>query len=132
MTALLEHVVDSFEKLEVIVHLHRTRPCPQHAVAIGRTLQLPPVVVADALATFAQAGLVRTRHRADDAGWWLEPSAAWANCIEILVELYELDRGELLRMMKHVAFQRFRAIGRRSSPFVFSGTPRKQRRGNPS
>jgi len=109
MSSLLEHVVDSFEKLEVVVHLYRMRFRPQGTSSIGKTLQLSPRSVAEALAALLQAGVVRTHEQDDCAGWWFDPKSAWATTIEILVEIYEMNRADVLRLMKHVAFEQVRA-----------------------
>jgi hypothetical protein len=113
-------VVDSFEKLEIVVHLYRTRFRMEKSSAIGRCLSLSPRTVADSLAALFRAGVVLTSHYDDDAGWWLDPNSCWATSIEVLVELYELDRDELLGFMKHVAFQRVRSRDVRSSGDAFA------------
>jgi hypothetical protein len=130
MSSLLEHVVDSFEKLEVVVHLYRTRFTPQDISSIGRTLQLPPNAVAQALTALLQAGIVRTSAQGDSAEWWFAPATSWVTTIEVLVEIYEANRGELLGLMKHVAFEHVRAhrapgwsfpaMRTRRTPTVFS------------
>ncbi len=98
-------VVDSFEKLEIVVHLYRVRFRMERSSAIGRSLSLSPRTVAEALAALLRAGVILTSHHDDDAGWWFDPNSGWATSIEILVELYELDRNELLGFMKHVALR---------------------------
>jgi len=98
-------VIDSFEKLEIVVHLYRVRFRMERSSAIGRSLSLSPRTVAEALAALLRAGVILTSHYDDDAGWWFDPNSSWATSIEILVELYEVDRNELLGFMKHVALQ---------------------------
>ncbi len=105
MTMLLRQVVDSFEKLEIVVHLYRVRFRPTSALELTRRLYLTPNAVAEALAGLASSGLIRTSHQDDGVGWWLDPDSGWAISVEILVDLYETDRGELLAFMKHVATQ---------------------------
>jgi hypothetical protein len=114
MSALLERVVDSVEKLEIIVHLCRLRAHPQAALSIGRSLRLSPTSVAEALAALLHAGVVGTHDNDDAAGWWFDATSAWATSIEVLVELYDTDRNELLSFMKHIAFRRLRARGART------------------
>jgi hypothetical protein len=104
VSSLLVRVIDSFEKLEVVVHLHRARARPQSSLAIGRSLQLAPQSTADTLAALLRAGIVRTAS-SDEARWWFDPDGRWAGVIESLVELYEKDRAELLGSMKKAVLQ---------------------------
>lgn len=98
-------VVDSFEKLEIVVHLYRIRFRVETSSAIGRRLSLSPRTVASSLAALLRAGVILTSHYDDDAGWWFDPNSCWATSIEVLVELYDADRSELLGFMKHVALE---------------------------
>lgn len=109
VSLLLARVIDSFEKLEVVVHLYRVRFRPQSSLAIGQSLQLAPESTADTLAALLRAGIVRTASSDDEAGWWFDPDGRWVGVIESLVELYEIDRVELLGAMRKAAFQGVRS-----------------------
>jgi hypothetical protein len=121
-------VLDSFEKLDIVVHLYRVRFRPERSSAIIRSLQLSPRSVAEALAALSRAGVVLTSHYDDDAGWWVDPNSCWATSIEVLVDLYETDRNELLRFIRHIALQ--------GTPFedvpVFTFGPRPRDRKPPA
>ena len=119
MTTLLERIIDSYEKLDVLVHLYRTRPGPQTARAIGKSLQLPPEVVTEVLASLLRAGIVRTQRHQDDVGWWFDPGSLWVSSIVLLVELHDIDRAELLEVMKYVGYQSVRPEAQR--PMIFFG-----------
>ena len=113
-------IVDSFEKLEIVIHLYRIRFRMEGSSAIGRCLRLSPRTVADSLAALLQAGVVLTSHYDDEAGWWFDPDSRWATSVEVLVELYESDRNELLRFMKDVALHGMRSEDP-SAVYVFGG-----------
>lgn len=115
MSSLLFEVVDSFEKLEIVVYLYRSRSSAQRSEWIGTDLSLPAKTVAEALASLLHAGVVRT-HQQDGAGWWFDPWSAWATSIEVLVALYELDRDELLMLMKQVAYENMHVSYCRRTP----------------
>ena len=55
-----------------------------------------------------------------DAGWWLNLHSCWSTSVEVLVELYEIDREELLGFMKHVAFQGMHSQDVRASVVAFA------------
>jgi hypothetical protein len=103
MTMLLECIVDSYEKLDVLVHVYTCRS-PQSTRAIGRSLQLTAEIVADVLASLARAGIVRAELNKDDCGWSFDPGSLWSSSIELLVALHDLDRAELLEVMRHVGY----------------------------
>ena len=107
MSSLLSDVVDSFEKLEVVVYLYRQRFIAQRSSSIGVNLSLSPSTVAEVLAALLRAGVVRT-HEHDGAGWWLDSKSPWATTIDVLVALYEIDRAELLGLMKRAGFEGLR------------------------
>ncbi len=93
-------------------------------------LDLPPRSVAEALAALLKAGVVRTHERDDCAGWWLDPKTSWVTTIEVLVEIYEMNRGELLSLMKNVAFEHVRA--RRAAGTTVPATCARRTHSKPS
>jgi len=129
MSTLIEYVIDSFEKLDIIVHLFRVRPQPVDSNALGRALSMAPEAVVGALTRLGQAGVIRSSEGHDDGGWWFDPAGVWATTVEVMVELYDIDRDELLRFMKHVAFESLRPpVDRRSVAFAYI---RRSRLGKP-
>ena len=103
MTVLLTDIVNSFEKLDLVVYLYRLGYAARPASAIGTHLALAPGVVAEALTALHRAGIVGTLNQ-DGAGWSLDRSGPWTDTIDVLVALYEIDRAELLNLMRQVAF----------------------------
>ncbi len=103
MTVLLTDIVNSFEKLDLVVYLHRQGYSARPASAIGSQLALAPGIVVEALAALHRAGVVGTLHQ-DGGGWSLDRSGPWVDTIEVLVTLYDIDRAELLNLMRQVAF----------------------------
>lgn len=120
MSMLLARVVDSFEKLEILVQLYRAEGRATSTLALCRGSRLPPGVVVDALASLHDSGIVHTARDHDDAGWCLDPNSVWAVSVEVLVDLYELDRSEVLAFMKHVVTAHARSADVRSSVFTFA------------
>ncbi len=104
ISVLLGGVVNSFEKLEILVHLYRAGSGSCDTRSIGRKLQLSPEVTTSVLAELFDAGIVCVFDD-DDVGWSFDPESRWSVAVEVLVDLYEIDRVELLRLMKRVALQ---------------------------
>lgn len=123
MSVLLGNIVNSFEKLEVLVYLYRAGMGSRHTRSIAERLDLSPDVVTTAVAELFDAGILCARGD-DDAGWWFDPDGVWATTIEVLVDLYDIDRGELLRLMKRVVLQQLHPSVR-ASLYAFS-----RKRGN--
>jgi hypothetical protein len=115
MTTLLECIVDSVDKLDAVVVLYRVRPRPMHTDALARVLALSVESTVEVLSGLQRAGIVRKQTQVDDAGWWFDPACAWATSVEVLIELHDLDRAELLGLMKHVAIESFLSNDLRSS-----------------
>lgn len=103
MTVLLTDIVNSFERLDLLVYLYRLGYSARPASAIGMHLALAPGVVAEALAALHRAGIVGTLHQ-DGGGWSIDRTGPWTDTVDVLVALYEIDRSELLNLMKQVAF----------------------------
>jgi hypothetical protein len=120
MATFVDYVVDSFEKLEVIVHLCNSRSNPENARSIARNLHLGPDAVVDALVSLETAGVVRTEPGRDDAGWWIVPSCTWATTIDLMVQLYEVDHSALLDFIKLVTFDSvMKKLDRRTLALAF-------------
>ncbi len=104
MSVLLGSILDSFEKLEIVVFLHGRGDDRRDTRSIGRHLQLEPEVVVNTLADLVEANIL-CAPRGDDTGWWFDPDSPWATTIDVLVELYTDDRNELMRLIRRIALQ---------------------------
>jgi hypothetical protein len=117
MSVLLGNIVDTFEKLEIVTYLHRSGAHRRDSRAIGLHLRLSPEIVASILGELFDAEILCTTSD-DDAGWWFDPDSPWATTVEVLVDLYETNRVEVLRLMKRIALQQLEPAVR-SSILVF-------------
>jgi hypothetical protein len=117
MSVLLGNIVDTFEKLEIVAYLHRSGAARRDTRAIGLHLQLSPEVVASIVGELFDAEILCTTSD-DDAGWWFDPESPWATTVEVLVDLYEANRADVLRLMKRIALQQLEHAVR-SSILVF-------------
>lgn len=104
MTVLLGSILDSFEKLEIVVYLHGRAIERCDTRSIGRHLQLDPEVVVKTLADLVEANIL-CAPRGDDTGWWFDPDGPWTTTIDVLVELYTEDRNGLMRLIRRIALQ---------------------------
>jgi hypothetical protein len=123
---VLESVVDSYGKLELVVELYRCSPRRRGLRELSRQLQLDEVEALEALAVLRADGILAVEARGDHVMWSFDPSNTWSGTIKRLVELHEIDRNEVLALMKHVAVQRFRATDVPSSLLAFT----RRKRGN--
>lgn len=123
MSVLLGNIVTSFEKLEIVVYLYRAGSKSRDTRSIGQNLNLTAEVTTTALAELFDAGIVCACSD-DDGGWWFDPDGIWTATIDVLVDLYDIDRVELLRLMKRVALQQL-PLSVRASLQAFA-----RRRGN--
>jgi len=126
LSLALESVVDSLGKLDLVVELYRCSPDRRDLRDLCRQLQLDHVEALEALVLLRDAGLIALDTMGDDMRWWFDPRNSWRPTIECLSELHEIDRDELIALMKHVAVQHLRAPGTRSSLLSFA----KRKRGN--
>lgn len=124
---LLLEVVDSFEKLEVLLHLYRARFGAQTTTTIATELRIPDQgVVAVTLSELMRDGLVRTTEQ-DGAGWWFDPNGPRAATVEVLAKLYEQDRMEVTTLMSQLAIERIRSQVGRAFADAFVIRPKKKK-----
>ncbi len=114
---LVAEVVDSFEKLEIVVFVHRSGYATVNPADIARGLSinipLPEIEqCVDAL---------RARHV-------LEPDGPWAEPVKALVELYDKDRIEVLNLITRSALAR---AGRQSANVFADAFLLRKKKGDP-
>ena len=110
---LLSEVVDSFEKLEILIHLHRTQFAPQTPAQVATALSLNVDEVARCMAALQQAGA-------------LQPNGTWQPSIAALAHMYEDDRIEVLDLMTRTALERVRKEAARVFADAFVLRPKKK------
>jgi hypothetical protein len=125
VAALLRAHVESFEQLEVLLHLHRRRDAARSAPMIAHDLRLGVDVVAEALEHFREVGLVE---RADTSPvvFALSDAAPKADAVAALAKVYDEDRSTVLRLMAGNALDRLRAsaIKTFADAFVLGDKPK--------
>ncbi len=98
---LVAEVVDSFEKLEIVVYVHRSGYASRTPAEIAKGLSISiPLAEVEHCVQALQAKEV------------LEPDGPWAESVAALVELYEHDRIEVLNLITRSALAR---AGRRAA-----------------
>ncbi len=111
---LLAHLVDSFEKIEIVACLHERGPeQAMTAASLADRLKLPAAVVARELSDLYRAGLVATVDD-DEAGWWLDQQSGWNEVLDTVLLVYKHDRRLLLRRMAVLAIRELRANRQRA------------------
>jgi hypothetical protein len=100
---LVEDVIDSFEKLEILVYLFKVRVGTRATLKIAEVLSLPVDRTRDAVAGLAQAGLVRTLEPYG-SGWWFDPNSAQAPTVYALARMYEDSRPSVIELVSRAAF----------------------------
>jgi hypothetical protein len=93
----LTEIVDSFEKLEILVHLHGVGFAPRTAaeIAKGLAISLPEDEIDQCLRAMRPTGV-------------FDPNGPWAPAVEELVEMYRRDRIEVLNLLTKTALERVR------------------------
>jgi hypothetical protein len=119
---LLLEVVDSFEKLELVVHLHRTGAGSQTTATLAAALGIPSQAVDEALSELMRDGLVR---ETDQNGWSFDPNSPRASAVDVLVQLYGDDRLDVMTLMSQLALERVRAQVATAFADAFVLRPRK-------
>lgn len=110
---LLTDVIDSFEKLEIVIHVYRAgfqiAPVPELAAAVS--------VPADETERCVQE--LR-------AARVLEPAGPWRSSLDALVKMYDEDRIEVLNLMTRTALERVRKEAARVFADAFVLRPKKK------
>lgn len=110
---LLTDVIDSFEKLEIVVHVYRAG----FQVAPVRELAKAVSVPVDEVEQCVEA------LRAARA---FEPAGPWRSSLDALVKMYDDDRIEVLNLMTRTALERVRKEAARVFADAFVLRPKKK------
>jgi hypothetical protein len=110
---LLSEVIDSFEKLEIVVYLQRAGFRLEPVRDIAKAISLPIDEVDSCLAALKAEGA-------------LEESGPWRSSIDELVKMYDDDRIEVLNLMTRTALDRVRKQAARAFADAFVIRPKKK------
>jgi hypothetical protein len=110
---LVAEVIDSFEKLEIVVYMHRAGFVAKPAAEVAQAISLPADEVAKCMAALQH-------ERA------LDPHGRWRAAIDALVALYDEDRIEVLNLMTRTALERVRKHAARVFADAFVLRPKKK------
>ena len=101
---LLSQAVDSFEKLEAVMHLHQVDALPVPLRDIAQEIGIREDIALEALVALTRAEVL-TKH---DTGWSLQRRGRWAEHLVALARAADSDRTELLRFLTERAVSRVR------------------------
>jgi hypothetical protein len=110
---LIAEVIDSFEKLEIVVHMHRHGFAATPAAEIAKALSLP-------------AGEVDRCLQVLDRERVLEHDGPWRSAVDALVTMYDEDRIDVLNLMTRTALERVRKEAARVFADAFVLRPKKK------
>jgi hypothetical protein len=110
---LIDEVIDSFEKLEIVLHVHRTGLSVVNTREIAEAI---PMSVEDVEKCVRKLRAERV----------FEPDGPWASALTALVQLYEDDRLEVLNYMTKRALARVRQDAARTFADAFVLRPKKK------
>jgi hypothetical protein len=122
---ILTDVLDSFEKLVLVVHLYRQREQPCTLEELAQAIALTRDLVAETLAGLAADGVVRSA----DGRWALDPRGKWAANVDALMQVYEEDRIVVHDAMTQLALERIR--GQAANVFADAFLFRQPKKGKP-
>ncbi len=112
---LLESPLDSFEKLEIVVALHRTAARTSSNAELASAIALPLEIVSRAVDELVRAGFV------ENAGGLTRLTASPADRAAVgeLVELYDEDRILVVRALSQIAMDKIRGMAARTFADAF-------------
>jgi hypothetical protein len=114
---LVSEVVDTFEKLEIVVYVHRSGYSVRTPAEIAKALSISiPLAEVEQCVQVLQAKHV------------LEPDGPWAESVAALVELYEHDRIEVLNLITRSALAR---AGRQTASVFADAFVLRKKKGDP-
>ena len=110
---LLADALDSFEKLEIVVHIHRTGFAVVDPDKIAKAISISVDEVTTCVQTLRAKGV-------------LDPQGPWRAVIDALVEMYDDDRIEVMNLMTKTALERVRQEAARVFADAFVLRPKKK------
>jgi hypothetical protein len=113
---LLTEVIDSFEKLEIVVHVHRAGFQLAPVRDIAKAISVPVDEVDKCVDVLKRDGA-------------LDPAGPWRAHIDALVKMYDEDRIEVLNLMTRTALDRVRKQAARV--FADAFVIRRNKKGDP-
>jgi hypothetical protein len=110
---LIDEVIDTFEKLEIVLHVHRTGLSVINTREIAEAISLSVDEVEKCVKTLRAQRV-------------FEQNGPWGASLTALVDLYEDDRLEVLNYMTKKALARVRQDAARTFADAFVIKPRKK------
>lgn len=120
-SVLVTDVLDSFEKLEVVVQLARSAQ-PLTADALAASAGIAEDRVAEAIDDLVRDGVVTASSRA----YQIATGGPWAAHVRELSDLYRDDRMQVVTLMSNAALERMRARALRAFADAFVIGSRKK------
>lgn len=114
VSKLLGEVVDSFEKLEILVHVVRAGSAVSAPGDIAASIGMKPDEVEQCVKYLRSEGV-------------FDPSGPWAPAVSSLMQMYEVDRIQLLNMLTKTALDRVRKQAARVFADAFVLRPAKKK-----
>jgi hypothetical protein len=114
-------ILDSFEKLEVLVCLVReAKPLTADAIATALRVNKPDLI--EPLAQLAREGVIQ----AGESGYEIVHGGAWAAHVQALAGLYTTDRIQVVTIMSEASLRRLRSQANRAFADAFVIRARKK------
>jgi hypothetical protein len=110
---LISEKIDSFEKLEIVVYLHRSGYAATTPAEIAKATSMATDEVTKCMHELKAQGV-------------LDPSGPWAPAIATLSRMYDEDRIEVLNLMTNTALARVRKEAARVFADAFVLRPKKK------
>ncbi len=110
---LINEVIDSFEKLEILVHVHRSGYKLESATAIAKAIAVPVDEVDKCIVVLQREGV-------------FDANGPWRSAVDALVNMYDDDRIEVLNLMTRAAMDRVRKEAARVFADAFVLRPKKK------
>ncbi len=110
---LINEVIDSFEKLEILVHVHRSGYKLESATAIAKVIAVPVDEVDKCIVVLQREGV-------------FDANGPWRSAVDALVNMYDDDRIEVLNLMTRAAMDRVRKEAARVFADAFVLRPKKK------
>jgi hypothetical protein len=110
---LVAEVIDSFEKLEVAVYVHKSGFKPAVPAELATATSVPVDEISKCVEVLTEAGVLDAR-------------GPWRTALDALVKMYDDDRIEVLNLMTRTALDRVRKEAARVFADAFVLRPKKK------